>query len=301
MQDHQAQPHAQEEAVPALVSTGWLAARLADPSVRLADVRWYLPTVGKRGREAYDRGHIPGAVFVDLDTDLAGPRGSGPGRHPIPALEWFEAAMSRLGIGGQTHVVAYDDSGGSTGARLWWLLRYFGHPRVSVLDGGIDRWIAEGRPVETETFAPPPAQFTARPQPGWVVDKAAVQQLRGDPGALLLDARAVERYEGRVEPVDPRAGHIPGARSAPFAGNLRDEPAPRLKPPEALRARFDALGAPQARTIVSYCGSGITACHNLLALHLAGYGGAVLYEGSWSDWSADPALEAATGPDVGGR
>ena len=209
--------------------------------------------------------------------------------------------MSRLGIGGQTHVVAYDDSGGSTAARLWWLLRYFGHPRVSVLDGGIDRWIVEGRPLETETFAPPPARFTARPQQGWVVDRAAVQQLCGDPSALLLDARAAERYEGRVEPVDPRAGHIPGARSAPFAGNLRDEPAPRLKSPEALRARFDALGAPQARTVVSYCGSGITACHNLLALHLAGYGGAVLYEGSWSDWSADPALEAATGPDVSGR
>ena len=288
-----------EEPVPALVSTEWLAAHLTDPDLRVADVRWYLPIAGKHGRQEYARGHLPGAVFVDLDTDLAAPPGAGPGRHPIPSAAAFEAAMSRAGIGDRTHVVAYDDAGGSTAARLWWLLRYFSHARVSVLDGGLGRWVAEGRPVETLPLQPAPAAFTARRQSGWVVDKVAVKQLSRDPAALVLDARAPERYEGRVEPVDPRAGHIPGARSAPFAGNLRDEPAPRMRPPGELRQRYDQFGAQRAQKIVAYCGSGVNACHALLALHLAGYPDALLYEGSWSDWSTDPALEAATGPDPG--
>ncbi|HEX2035194.1 MAG TPA: sulfurtransferase [Chloroflexota bacterium] len=292
----------EQEAVPALVSTEWLAAHLHEAGVRVADVRWYLPTVGKVGREEYARGHIPGAVFVDLEQELAGAPGSGPGRHPLPSAERFAAAMARAGVGLETHVVAYDDAGGSIAARLWWLLRYFGHPRVSVLDGGITRWMAEGRAVETAVPSPQPREFTARPQRDWVVDKATVEALSRSGDGVLLDARAAERYEGRAEPVDPRAGHIPGARSAPFAGNLREEPAPRMKPAAALRARFEALGVSPERAgqVVAYCGSGVTACHTLLALHLAGLPDGLLYEGSWSDWSADPSLPAATGPDTGG-
>ena len=282
-----------------LVATEWLAARLGDPGVRVVDVRWYLPTVGKQGRAEYGRGHLPGAVYVDLDTELAGPKGSGAGRHPLPAAEAFAAAMGRAGIGAGTGVVVYDDAGGSIAARLWWMLRYFGHEAVAVLDGGIGRWQAEGRPVETAVPAVATAVFRARPREGWVVDKQRVDALRRDATALILDARAPERYEGRTEPVDPRAGHIPGARSAPFARNLRDEEGARLKPAAELRAQFEALGVPQAQAVVTYCGSGITACHNLLALQVAGFPNAQLYVGSWSDWSADAALPAATGPEPG--
>lgn len=291
--------------VPAIVSTEWLATRLEDPGVRVADVRWYLPHLQKRGREEYARGHIPGAVFVELEGELAGPPGSGPGRHPLPSVAVFQEAMARAGVGPETHVVAYDDAGGSVAARLWWLLRYFGHPQVSVLDGGIARWAAEGRAIRSQEGeratgdTPPRGAFVARPQPGWVVDKAAVQRLRRESGALVLDARAAERYEGRVEPIDPRPGHILGARSAPFAGNLRDEPAPRMQPGAALRARYERLGVAGAGPVVAYCGSGVTACHTLLALHLAGFPPALLYEGSWSDWSSDASLPAATGLEPG--
>src|SRR5688500_18392943 len=173
--------------VPALVSRDWLAARLNDPQIRIADVRWYLPHVGRSGRVEFEAGHIPGAVFVDLDAELAGPPGSGPGRHPIPTPNSFAAAMSRAGIGPETHVVAYDDSGGAIAARLWWLLRYFGHERVSVLDGGIAAWRAAGQPLTTE----PPnlksgAEFIARPQLARVAIKETVNRLRADPSAVIL-------------------------------------------------------------------------------------------------------------------
>lgn len=289
--------------VPALVSTEWLATRLEGAGLRVADVRWYLPHVGKHGREEYGQGHIPGAVFVDLDRDLAGPAGSGPGRHPLPPAAVFQDAMARAGVGPQTHVVAYDDAGGAIAARLWWLLRYFGHPRVSVLDGGIPRWTLEGRAVEPGAASASPVRspetFVARAQAGLVADRDAVRRWSRDPRALVLDARAAERYEGRVEPVDSRAGHVPGARSAPFAENVRDEPAPRMLPAAALRERYERLGAARATPVVAYCGSGVTACHTLLALHLAGLPDGLLYEGSWSDWSSDPALPAATGPAPG--
>jgi thiosulfate/3-mercaptopyruvate sulfurtransferase len=212
--------------------------------------------------------------------------------------------MARAGVGPETHVVAYDDTGGSIAARLWWLLRHFGHLRVSVLDGGITRWVAEGRPLSRDVPAPSPGAFVPRPGEGQVVGKDEVRRLSGDPGAVVLDARATERYEGRVEPVDPRAGHVPGAVSAPFAANLASGEAEgaagaRFKAPAALRAQYAALGVTPGLEVVVYCGSGVTACHNLLALHLAGIHHARLYEGSWSDWSADPALPVAIGPDPG--
>ena len=284
-----------EPNVPALVSAEWLVARLGDPTVRPVDVRWYLTEPG-RGRAEYQQGHIPGAAYMDIDGDLAAPPGQGPGRHPLPAATTFAAAASRAGIGDETHVVAYDASGGAYAARLWWLLRYFGHTRVSLLDGGWPAWREAGYPtdIETPTFAP--ASFTAVPHPEMVVDADAVDRLRRDARALLLDARANERFEGRVEPIDPQAGHIPGARSAPFAGNLRDDG--HLKSADELRDRYLALGADAAERVVCYCGSGVTAAHDILALHLVGRTDALLYEGSWSDWCSDPARPVATGPEA---
>jgi thiosulfate/3-mercaptopyruvate sulfurtransferase len=278
---------------PPLVTTDWLASRLRDPSVRIADVRWYLPHLGRNGRAEYDLAHLPGAVFVDLDSQLASPPGTGPGRHPLPDPRRFASAMTAAGVGPDTHVVAYDDSGGSTAARLWWLLRYFGHPRVSVLDGGLTKWLAERRPVTAEVSSIPPAAFVARPGGAPLVDRPAVQRLAGDPAGVVLDARAAERYEGTVEPIDPRAGHVPGALSAPFVGNL--SPDSTFLPVEQLRLRYESLAATPDTSIVAYCGSGITACHTLLALEVAGFPPGALYEGSWSDWSSDPSLPAATG------
>jgi thiosulfate/3-mercaptopyruvate sulfurtransferase len=277
-----------------LVTTDWLAAHAG--AVRIADVRWVLGQPG-RGRVAYDAGHIPGAVFVDLDEDLS--RHEGPGRHPLPSPEGFEAAMARLGIGAATDVVAYDDTGGSIAARLWYLLRLFGHRAgVALLDGGLTRWLAEGRQLSTEPPAParPGAPFRADAARvrDWTVDRAEVDAARRDRATVILDARARERYRGDVEPVDARPGHIPGARSAPWAGNLE---AGRFRAPAALRARFAALGVEEAGRAIIYCGSGVTACHDLLALHLAGVPDDKLrlYPGSWSDWARDPSLPAETG------
>ncbi|MHB8416928.1 MAG: sulfurtransferase [Myxococcales bacterium] len=267
-----------------LVSAEWLRAHLDDPGLRVVDVRWRLGQPGA-GRRLYQAGHLPGAVYLDVDGDLAGPPGSGPGRHPLPSPERFAQAMEREGVGDETRLVAYDDQNGAIAARLWFLLRYFGHETGAVLDGGLAAWTG---PLTADHPRPPPRRFTARPRPELVADRAAV----AGGGALLLDARAPERYRGELEPIDPRAGHVPGARSAPFAGNIGPEG--RFLPPEALRRRFAELGAAPGREVIAYCGSGVTACCNLLALELAGVP-AKLYEGSWSDWSSDPAAPVATG------
>ena len=280
---------------PLLVSCDWLAGHASDADVRVADVRWSLVEKDK-GRTAYQQAHIPGAVFLDVDTDLAAPRGQGPGRHPLPAPETFAAAMSRAGIGAGTHVVAYDFGDGSTAARLWWLLRYFGHERASVLDGGMARWSAEGRALESHVPSPAPATFVPMPRPELVVDAAAVDRLRTDPRALVLDVRMPERYEGLREPIDPVAGHIPGARNRPYPTNVRATDDPRFLPAEELRIAFERLGAGSAERAVCYCGSGVNACQTVLALELAGFRNALLYEGSWSDWCSVPARAMATGP-----
>lgn len=284
-------------AVPALVSTDWLAAHLGDQDLRIVDVRWYLFDKTKDGREEFTRGHIPCAVFMDVSSELAAPVGQGPGRHPLPRPDLFAEAASRLGIGADTYVIAYDDSGGASAARLWWLLRYFGHDRVSLLDGGIVRWIAEGRPLETQVRPVTPATFSPWSHPEWVVDQDTVDALRRDPNALVLDVRAAERYRAEVEPIDPRAGHIPKAISAPYTGNLRAADDPRFLEPAQLRARFEGLGVDGSKRIVSYCGSGINACQNIFALHIAGFEDSLLYEGSWSDWSRNPDRPAAEGPN----
>ncbi len=282
--------------VPLLVSTEWLAGRLGDSGIRIADVRWSL-LEKDRGRNAYLEGHIPGAVFFDVDGELASPPGQGPGRHPLPRPQPFATSMSRAGIDADTHVIAYDFGDGSTAARLWWLLRYFGHERVSLLDGGVARWNAEGRPLESQLRSYPPAAFAGEPHAGILVDAAAVERLRTDPRTLLLDSRMAERYEARVEPIDRVAGHIPGARSRPYPVNVRSSADPRFLEPAQLREQFMQLGAGRADRVVCYCGSGVNACQNLLALRLAGFDTGLLYEGSWSDWCSVPTRAVSTGPE----
>jgi len=272
-----------------LVSVDWLAANIAHPSLRVADVRWAL--AAPPGRERYEGGHIPGAAFLDADRELSSP-GEGPGRHPIPTPEKLAGILGRAGIGDEHAVVAYDDAGGSIASRLWWLYRHFGHDGAcAVLDGGIAAWTDAGHALTTEPPAHRPATWTpAEPRDDVVGTDEVAGMSRGS--ALLLDARAGERYRGETEPIDPRAGHVPGAQSAPWAANLDSDG--RFLPPEALRARYAALGAGERPTI-AYCGSSLSATHDLLALELAGIRGARLYEGSWSDWSSDPSRPVATG------
>ncbi|MBI4785966.1 MAG: sulfurtransferase [Chloroflexi bacterium] len=282
--------------VPPLVSTDWLAAHMSDPNIRIVDVRWYLFDNTKTGRGEYLNGHIPGAVFLDVDTDLSAPRGQGPGRHPLPKPEVFAAAASRAGISHDTHVIAYDDSGAGNAARVWWLLRYFGHDRVSLLDGGITQWIADKRPLETSVPSFPVSSFVPHPRPEMVANLQAVDAYRHDPKALVLDVRVPERYEGKIEPIDPRAGHVPGAKNAPIGGNLNSAEDMRFRSSNELRQRFEKLGADRAEKIVCYCGSGVNACQSVFALNLAGFA-SLLYEGSWSDWSSHADCPAATGPN----
>jgi thiosulfate/3-mercaptopyruvate sulfurtransferase len=274
--------------LPPVVDAAWLAAHREE--VVLADVRWYLD--GRSGRAAYDAGHLPGAVFVDLDSVLAGPADAGTGRHPLPDPQVFADGLSALGIGDGDAVVAYDDAGGVIAARLVWLLRAVGAD-AAVLDGGIG---AVGGDRSTTPPQRPSARFSPRPWPaGRLADADEVARSAADPGGTVLDARDAPRYRGEVEPVDPRAGHVPGARSLPTRGHLDDDG--RLLPVTALRERFAAAGVTAGARVVSYCGSGVTACHNLLVLEHAGLGQGRLYPGSWSQWSHTD-RPAATGEDA---
>ncbi len=281
----------------ALVDTAWLAAELERPggAPRLVDVRWYLDPA-RKGRDAWRAGHIPGAVFMDVDADLSAPgggRGHPAGRHPWPSADHVARVMGAAGIGRGVRVVAYDDASGSVAARLWYLLRAYGHDEVAVLDGGLQKWQAEGWALSRDEPKVSPAVFEPRLRPGSVVGKQ--EMVASHRRRLVLDARVATRYRGESEPVDPRAGHIPGAGNAPWTSNLTGDAVPVLLPPEILRRHYESLGAGREEPIV-YCGSGVNACHDLLALHLAGLGGA-LYAGSWSEWSSDPTLPAATGDE----
>ncbi|MGW4798763.1 sulfurtransferase [Nonomuraea sp. NPDC004297] len=255
--------------------------------VTVLDVRWRLG--GPPGLELYREGHIDGAAYCDLDADLAAPPGRG-GRHPLPDPAAFQRAMRRLGVRDGRPVVVYDDTGAMSAARAWWALRYFGHHDVRVLDGGLPAWAEAGLPVTKEIPEPAAGDFTARPggMPSLTADEAAALAARG----VLLDARAGERYRGEVEPVDPVAGHVPGAVSAPTTENVG--PDGRFHAPEALRARFAGLGVREGAETGAYCGSGVTAAHEVLALAVAGLP-ATLYVGSWSDWITDPSRPIATG------
>lgn len=272
-----------------LVTADWLRHHLNDPDVHVIDLRWYLD--GRAGRHAYEDGHIPGAVFVDLEREITAPRG--PGRHPIPAPAQFGAAMRRAGVSRGTRVVVYDDQGGSIAARLWWLLRFYGHDTVAVLDGGLQAWTAAGGSLSPAPTRVRSGDFQAESRPGQVVDRPTVERARRQPAVRILDARVSERYRGESEPIDPRKGHIPGALNAPWTANLRGG---KFLSPAELRRKYQALGVTDETTVMVYCGSGVTSCHNILALGLAGFR-AQLYEGSWSDWSRDPSLPVATGAE----
>lgn len=279
-----------------LVTAPQLAAELAGPGApTLLDCRWQL--AGGADRAAYDEGHLPGAVFVDLDQDLSGPPVGRGGRHPLPDPAAFEAAMRRAGVGATRAVVAYDQGEPGGAARAWWLLGWFGHPDVRVLDGGLRAWVAAGLPLVTEVPDAPgdhpdpdAGDFRARRGGRALLDAAGAARLAA--AGVLLDTRAPARYQGLEEPVDPVAGHVPGARNLPLADLVGEH---GLAPPDAVRRAAEAHGVRAGTPVGAYCGSGVVAAHLVLALETAGIP-AALYAGSWSDWITDPSRPVATGP-----
>ena len=268
-----------------LISTAALAQRLGDPAFAIVDCRSKLDDEAWGARE-YKRSHVPGAVYADLNADLSGPKTGGNGRHPLPDPIALARTFGRLGIASGVQVVAYDQDNGMWASRLWWLLRWLGHDAAAVLDGGVAKWIAEGRPTESGETRREPREFAAAPHAEMVADVAEVAARAGARDWRLVDARAPERYRGEVEPIDRTPGHIPGAVNHFFQTNIEHGV---FKTPEQLRAGFaSTIGTTPMDRVICYCGSGVTACHNLLALEHAGLRGAKLYVGSWSEWSADP-------------
>ncbi|MFY3459288.1 sulfurtransferase [Achromobacter xylosoxidans] len=278
-----------------LISAADLATHLGAADVRVFDVRHDL-TNHAAGREAYAAGHIPGARYLDHETELAAPRTGRNGRHPLPDRGQFGALMAAHGVTPETLVVAYDASGGMYAAHLWWMLRWLGYDRVAVLDGGWQAWQAAGLPTSTEAAAPVQAGAPVTPAAPLVgsVDAQAVLDNIARPGFTVIDARAANRYRGEVEPMDPVAGHIPGALNRPNGQNLQADG--RFKDAAQLRQEFTALlDGRDPAAIVHQCGSGITACHNLLSMEIAGLAGSRLYPGSWSEWCSDPSRPVAKG------
>jgi thiosulfate/3-mercaptopyruvate sulfurtransferase len=271
-----------------LVGAGELLSSADGP--RLLDVRWALGD--DRGREHYLAGHLPGAVFVDLATELADPPSPARGRHPLPSLQRLHAAARRWGLRTGEPVVVYDATGGLAAARAWWLLRWAGLPDVRLLDGGLAAWQRAGGSLETGDVVPEPGDVVLTGGGMPVLDADAAAALPSG-GGVLLDARAGERYRGETEPVDPRAGHVPGATSAPTTENLT--PDGTFAAAAVLSRRFADLGVGPGTTVGVYCGSGVTAAHEVAALAVAGFD-AALWPGSWSQWSNDPARPVATGP-----
>lgn len=277
-----------------LVTTGELAAHLEDPDWIVFDVRHDLMDVDK-GRNAWKAAHIPGAFFMHVDEDLSGPKTGANGRHPLPGIADFAARMNRCGVGPGRQVVIYDDNGGSFAVRLWWMLRWLGHETVALLDGGFPRWRSENRTVDASAPAPREGAFEPRPRLGATADVHYVAAILESPTVRIVDARAPARYEGKEEPLDPVAGHIPGAINRFWQRNLASDG--RFLPSDTLRADFlELLGDAEPCLTVHQCGSGVTACHNIFAMELAGLAGARLYPGSWSEWCADPSRPVATGP-----
>ena len=270
-------------------------AQLATPEWRVFDCRFSL-AAPLFGRQAYAAGHLPGAFFLDLEEDLSGPVTGRNGRHPLPAPGLLADKLGSLGVGDQTQVVAYDDAGGMFAARLWWLLRWLGHSQVAVLNGGLQAWVSSSHPLSAETPEAHAAAFTLKLQNGMKVDADYVQHHLGSPEMLLIDARSPDRYRGENETLDPVGGHIPGAINRFFKDNLGPDGC--FKQASELQEEYGQfLKGGDAHTAVLQCGSGVTACHNLLAMEAAGLDGARLYAGSWSEWCADPARPVATGPD----
>ena len=275
-----------------LIDTATLANELGNPSLVIVDCRADLRDHGWGARE-HEARHIPGAVHADLERDLSGERTGTNGRHPLPRASDLAATFSRIGIDADRQVVAYDQDTGMYASRLWWLLRWLGHDRVAVLDGGFAKWLAEGWATAAGAETAATRRFTPRPRPGMVVNVDDVTAAIGSGDRVLVDARPPERFRGDTEPLDRTPGHIPGAINHYFKTNLGE--AGTFLPPDVLRDRFQQMLGPAADRVISYCGSGVTACHNLLALEHAGLRGARLYPGSWSEWSSEPSRPVATG------
>ena len=274
-----------------LVPAETLAIAVGRPDVVVVDCRFSLLNPGA-GELAYQQGHVPGAVYAHLDRDLSDHRKHGQGRHPWPDAADFTARLGQWGISPTHQVVAYDDGDGAYAARLWFLLRMLGHEKVAVLDGGWSRWTSLGLPVDTRIPAPAPQRYVAQFDQSRLLDAAQVQA-RLDAGDLLIDARGAERFRGEVEPMDKVAGHVPGARNRPYASNLVDQ---RFKKPVQLAEEFrELMGDHPAENTIVMCGSGVTACHHLLAMERAGIKGTKLFTGSWSGWIADGSRPVATG------
>jgi thiosulfate/3-mercaptopyruvate sulfurtransferase len=275
-----------------IISSQELLANLADPALVIFDCRHELMN-HEAGARAYAQSHLPGARFAHSETDLAGPKTGRNGRHPLPDPQTFMGWLGRNGVDGGKQVVAYDFAAGSSGARLWWMLRWVGHERSAVLDGGWEGWVRAGLPVTTERPRVTATRFAGVPRPLWV-DVHFVQSHLGDSSVVVLDARSPERFQGINEPIDPVAGHIPGARNRLFKENLAADG--RFKRPEELRQAFlGVLGAAKPEQVVHQCGSGVSACSSLLAMEIAGLNGSRLYPGSWSEWVSDPARPVAKG------
>jgi thiosulfate/3-mercaptopyruvate sulfurtransferase len=279
--------------VETLIQAEELGQRLEQRVIRVFDCRFDLARPDA-GRSAYTTGHIPGAFYADLNRDLSEAQTPRSGRHPLPSPDDFARRLRAFGVNRDSVVVAYDAGNGMYASRLWWMLRWLGHDAVLVLDGGLERWIALGLPVDTLVPEPSPGNFSARPRPDMQIDADGVLARVADPSSRLLDARAPERFRGEVEPIDAVAGHVPGAVNHPFTTSVGEDG--RLLPPATLRAAFARrlAGVPASRTI-AMCGSGVTACHLLLAMEHAGLPGAQLYAGSWSEWSRDPSRPVAQG------
>jgi len=276
----------------ALVDTEILARQLAGPDWVVFDCRHDL-AASERGRRDYAESHIPGARFLHLDEDLSAPKTGTNGRHPLPDPDALMEKLSRAGVDSRKQVVAYDAQGGMVAARLWWLLRWLGHLPVAVLDGGWNKWTAEGRPQSAELPEPLPTRFSGKPGSSWV-SAGYVRTHLDDGGMVLVDARTPDRFRGQNETLDPVGGRIPGARNRSYRDNLDANGC--FKPPATLRQDFaGVLGGADSETVVHYCGSGVSACHNLLAMETAGLRGALLYPGSWSEWCADPSRPVARG------
>jgi thiosulfate/3-mercaptopyruvate sulfurtransferase len=274
-----------------LVDGATLAQHLHDPGWCVVDLRHQLADTGY-GERVYAAGHIPGAVFLHLDRDLSGPMTGRNGRHPLPDPKRLMARLGEVGIGNDTQVVVYDDAQGMIAGRLWWLLRWLGHARVAFLDGGFPLWQAERRPISAAVPTRPAKVFRGVPNPDMTVDAAWLLASLDSPELCLIDARGPDRFRGENETIDPVGGHIPGARNRCFKDNL--EPDGRFKPAAALRAEYLALMAGAVPTqVVAQCGSGVSACLDLLAMEIAGLHGARLYPGSWSEWCSDPSRPVA--------
>jgi thiosulfate/3-mercaptopyruvate sulfurtransferase len=276
-----------------LIGVDSLRELLGKPRVAVIDCRFDLMDPGA-GRRAYLAAHIPGARYADLNQDLSAPVGPHTGRHPLPAPETFARRLGELGIGNGTQVVAYDDASGSFAARLWWMLRWVGHGAVAVLDGGFKAWTARGGALQSATPDFRIERFVPRIGAQSVLSTAEIERALQSSPILLVDARAQERFAGKVEPIDPVAGHIPGAVNHPMTTNLDADG--RFLPAAELKARWrERLGGTGAENVVAMCGSGVTACHNLLSLEVAGLSGGKLYAGSWSEWIRDPRRPVARG------